>query len=100
MPNNFNGEMPERSRTWVRSLGQIVAVDEAAALKQKVDADRRALRLSAKAERAAAAGPSTVNHVTNITNNNVAINCAAASTSDAEHVTKRLRGDIRGFFGA
>jgi hypothetical protein len=94
--------MAVRTRQWVRSLGPIVDPGAAAALKQQAIADRRTLRLSAKAERAAlaaaeaaarpppAAAPQVVNN-----NNNITFNIHYHS----EEATKRRRvGDIRGFF--
>jgi hypothetical protein len=71
-----------RTRKWVDALGPVVSVKKACKLKKEEDAKRLALRLSAKAEKAAVAareakeaaaaasnaGPSTI--VNNITNNN------------------------------
>lgn len=101
--------MAIRTRRWLRTLGPIVPPEQAAALKARADADRRALRLSAKAERAAQAaaaaavaseaGPSSVtnNNVINVTNN---FNFAppAAPPDDETAKRQRLCGDLRGFF--
>ena len=66
--NDHRDTHPERTRGWIQTLGPIVPPAEAFALQAKANADRRVLRLSAKAERAAvaaasasAAGPNTVN---------------------------------------
>ena len=74
-----------RTRKWVDALGPVVSVKKACKLKKEEDAKRLALRLSAKAEKAAVAareakeaaalnaGPSTVinnnNYITNNTFN-------------------------------
>jgi hypothetical protein len=69
-------EMAVRTRKWVDALGPVVPPAQAAELKKRADADRRALRLSAKASRAAAAAAAAAaraeaGRVTNnVTNNN------------------------------
>ena len=103
-----------RTRAWVRSLGPIEDAAAAKERKANLDTARRALRLSAKAERAsvaaaaaaaaaekaaaaaAAAGQSTVNNHNTF---NVTVNNHYATLDSESNKRLRLSGDIRGFFG-
>ena len=93
--------MAVRTRAWVQSLGPIEPPAEAAKRKAAALVDLRALRLSAKAERAAQAAAQapapapviniTINNTKNITNHN-------HLCMDEESVKRRRLGDISGFF--
>jgi hypothetical protein len=103
-----------RTRAWLKTLGPIEDAAAAKERKANLDAARRALRLSAKAERtsvaaaaataaaekaaaaAAAAGPSTVNNHNTF---NVTVNNHYATLDSESNKRLRLSGDIRGFFG-
>tara|TARA_R110002050_G_scaffold108088_3_gene218698 strand:- start:823 stop:2883 length:2061 start_codon:yes stop_codon:yes gene_type:complete len=114
--NDSHDTRQKLTRTWIRSLGEIMSPTEAAALKARLDDERRALRLSAKAQRAldmaqhavetaeSKAGPSntTINHdhstnhnTTNVTNVHIHMTTPA---EDAERAAKRLCSDLRGYF--
>jgi hypothetical protein len=98
--NGAQGGMAVRTRAWVQSLGPIEPPAEAAKRKAAAVQELRALRLSAKAERAAQAAaqapaPAPVINNINITINNTNHNHLCM---DEESVKRRRLGDISGFF--
>ena len=86
---------------WVQSLGPIEPPAEAAKRKATAVQELRALRLSAKAERAAQApapapAPAPVINITN--HNHINITNHNHLCMDEESVKRRRLGEIRGFF--